>query len=276
MGEPENPVVHFTIPEGVCLVPASLGYFGEVSYDDRDSRVRVWDEYADSTKLSPDCTITDAQVVLPASSIGADSIPWRFWPYYQIVDDDKENVCITYAHTADNLDSSGDEYEVCSKVPPIISASTCGNAWPICVIDLQNNEVVYCEQSVNVEVLAEGSRHQALVELSANNTQEFANYQGFQVDLYYPSSVDDWALHIGDSITNNGYAGDSNTQHYDAELQFRGNEMRLYGNDFTTPGSTIDGHRLLKSTKNFGDDSDRLSVCVGNEYVSWANNGSTP
>ncbi|CAG5115643.1 unnamed protein product [Candidula unifasciata] len=51
------------------------------------------------------------------------------------------------------------------------------------------------------------------------------------VDLFMDGSPTDWVFNLGDSITNNGYAGDGNTQWWDAEVQGLGHTFTGYLSD---------------------------------------------
>lgn len=60
------------------------------------------------------------------------------------------------------------------------------------------------------------------------------------VELSQPSR--EWSLNLGDSPTNNGWAGDSGSNSNDAELQIKDGILSLYGSD-----AMGEGNHLIKS-----------------------------
>nr|KAG5689370.1 hypothetical protein BaRGS_019744 [Batillaria attramentaria] len=78
----------------------------------------------------------------------------------------------------------------------------------------------------------------------------------------------DFTFHIGDSSSNNGYAGDGATQSNDAELHNRGGRLLLYGKDkarAVTYGKLLDRDDFLNGAY-------KLTINVSNELVT-VNNG---
>jgi hypothetical protein len=67
-------------------------------------------------------------------------------------------------------------------------------------------------------------------------------YRWVEVEAEYGDAVPSgMTLNLGDSRTNNGFAGDSATQSNDAEAQVHGRELTVWGNDHT------EGERKLAS-----------------------------
>ena len=49
------------------MSPGSMGYFSEVSYDDRGTWDNVRNTYGESERYNSDCSVTDGRVLLPLS-----------------------------------------------------------------------------------------------------------------------------------------------------------------------------------------------------------------
>jgi len=71
----------------------------------------------------------------------------------------------------------------------------------------------------------------------------------------------DWTLNIGDSPTNNGFAGDSGTTVNDAELWIL-NERMSIANNGLSPDNPLYGQDLSLTDSS-------LAFVVKNQYVSW-------
>ncbi|KAL8559712.1 hypothetical protein ACOMHN_002245 [Nucella lapillus] len=80
----------------------------------------------------------------------------------------------------------------------------------------------------------------------------------------------DWTFNVGDSATNNGWAGDSSTQDNDAEVHSVNNKIYLYGRDNPAGGT----YGLIYSRANFVGMQPYTNVTlnIGNRQVT-ADNG---
>ncbi|MCB0035346.1 MAG: hypothetical protein KDE51_15045, partial [Anaerolineales bacterium] len=96
-------------------------------------------------------------------------------------------------------------------------------------------------------------------------------YVGARFDITYGDTAEGWSVNIGDSATNDGYAGDSGTQSNDAELQILDGQLTIYGSDYTNPERTLDGHRQLYVQDNFAGAAETVTIEVQNQQLWWMN-----
>lgn len=96
-------------------------------------------------------------------------------------------------------------------------------------------------------------------------------YIGARFDITYGDTAEGWSVNIGDSATNDGYAGDSGTQSNDAELQVLDGQLAIYGSDYTNPARTLDGHRQLYVEDNFAGAGKTVTIEVQNQKLWWMN-----
>ncbi|MCI3325470.1 hypothetical protein MQA28_25995 [Escherichia coli] len=68
-----------------------------------------------------------------------------------------------------------------------------------------------------------------------------------KIVLQFASVVSDFAFHIGDSQTNNGYGGDASSQSNDAEIHAVGKAIYFYGRD----KAYAESYGLIYSRANF-------------------------
>lgn len=92
----------------------------------------------------------------------------------------------------------------------------------------------------------------------------YTHYRRAQIYVTYTDNPDGWMVNIGDSKTNNGYAGDGSTQSNDAELQVYNRCYRLYASDY---GKSA----LLKNVSNFTPATGNkwMRFYVANGYTSY-------
>uniref|UniRef100_A0A2C9KLA4 Uncharacterized protein n=1 Tax=Biomphalaria glabrata TaxID=6526 RepID=A0A2C9KLA4_BIOGL len=81
-------------------------------------------------------------------------------------------------------------------------------------------------------------------------------------DLFF-DNPQGWVFNLGDSETNNGYAGDAMSQGRDAELQLYGN-LTGWLSDFGPSGKAFTTTNPAKT---------RLTLLVGDEHVVWIGDG---
>ncbi|XP_013079806.2 uncharacterized protein LOC106065512 [Biomphalaria glabrata] len=82
------------------------------------------------------------------------------------------------------------------------------------------------------------------------------------IDLFF-DNPQGWVFDLGDSETNNGYAGDAMSQGRDAELQLYGS-LTGYLSDFGPSGQAFNTPNPAKT---------RLTLLVGDEHVVWIADG---
>ncbi|XP_076472059.1 uncharacterized protein LOC143301565 [Babylonia areolata] len=81
-----------------------------------------------------------------------------------------------------------------------------------------------------------------------------------------------WTFHVGDSATNNGYAGDAGTQKYDAEVHSVDNTIHFYGRD--NPSTNGSYGQLFRQSGYVGvQPYTTLTLNVADELAE-ADNGS--
>ncbi|MEG4488454.1 DUF4347 domain-containing protein [Microcoleus sp. D2_18a_B4] len=77
-----------------------------------------------------------------------------------------------------------------------------------------------------------------------------------------------WTVNIGDSVSNDGYGGDSGNQSRDAEMQIVNGGMAVFGNEYNTPpGAQLTGGNVPNLVTN----GSRLELEVSNEKIAWDN-----
>ncbi len=104
----------------------------------------------------------------------------------------------------------------------------------------------------------------------------YYGYSEAVFDVYYnqvPVSGS-WTVNIGDSITNNGWKGDSRTQSFDAEMQILGTEMSVYGNDtYCSSQSSCPLYSYKIPTMPFPYGiAGWKTFLVKDQYIGWSNN----
>lgn len=88
-------------------------------------------------------------------------------------------------------------------------------------------------------------------------------------DVTYNAQPSGFTVDIGDSVTNNGGAGDAGTQSNDAELQVLNQQFSLFGNDDSTPS------RVLQVIDGFAASGATVSFTVRNDHVDWSDAAGT-
>ena len=101
-----------------------------------------------------------------------------------------------------------------------------------------------------------------LNDLANNNPFDIAHFK-----VNYDSTPTGFSVNIGDSITNNGYGGDSSTQSNDAEIQ-------IFNNNLTVFASDTGGSRQLANKVNFASSNSTVKLTVGNELFVGNGNSS--
>lgn len=110
----------------------------------------------------------------------------------------------------------------------------------------------------------------------ANESLSEINFDGpfgaVEFIIEYEAEYSDWTVNIGDSITNNGYAGDSSTQSNCAEIQIKGNTLSMYGSDYTDRTKTLDGHLHLEKVSDIISNSNVVILTVYHNGVEYTGN----
>lgn len=147
---------------------------------------------------------------------------------------------------------------------PVMNAAA--QASNTCEVDLEQFSYTSGCTAPNFEVTLTTS--QALVRIDLAPRYE---YRHVRFDIHYDSPPDGWTVNIGDSSSNDGYAGDSGTQDHDAELQIVNNAFTIYGSDYTPAEDTLDGTRQLLHIPDFLAESRDVVLQIGDGYIQWDN-----
>lgn len=99
---------------------------------------------------------------------------------------------------------------------------------------------------------------------------DLRSYKQVRFYIYYGDAPDGWSVNIGDSESNNGYAGDGGDQSNDAEIQIVNGGLAIYGNDYIPPDQTTDKLRHIRSIVNFVKKDSLILLKVGNGLFGWS------
>ncbi|XP_059147578.1 uncharacterized protein LOC131935223 [Physella acuta] len=125
------------------------------------------------------------------------------------------------------------------------------------VYDFQNNIIV---SNPNVAVVSAptgtGCDTQAVFKIALGDI----NRKRVIVDLFLLPGASGWNFNLGDSKSNNGYAGDSGSQSNDAEVQGVAGSMAGYLSDYGGSGQAFNAPNLY---------STRLTLIAGDGHLVW-------
>lgn len=141
-----------------------------------------------------------------------------------------------------------------------------------CDIDLVNN-INTCSGAISV--LSQANQ-QAVTKISLDPATAATSKIKFDITFSDSVAPNGWNINIGDSVSNDGYAGDGSNQSNDAEMQLVTNTSNnnylfgVYGNDQTPPGDTTDNFRYLKNISNTSDFIGKtISFTIGDQYLGY-------
>jgi len=133
-----------------------------------------------------------------------------------------------------------------------------------CEINLSDN-LFGNRKTDAIQFSATPANGQAVVKLTLNpKTTEYSKAI-FEIELC--EKVEGHIVNIGDSSTNNGYAGDSATQSRDSELHIVGEVVTVYGDDHIKDQN----EKVLGKTAEFAVPGSVLTIAVSDNLVSWRN-----
>ena len=148
-----------------------------------------------------------------------------------------------------------------------VSAFLVGNTFAdSCEIDLENN-THNCQNIPAIRFIDGPTGNKVVICISLNPGTTRFTEAAFTVE--YKKKAVGWTLNIGDSISNNGFAGDAADQSNDAEAQILDQVLSVYGSDYTAS----DARLLLKSSPVVGGKGASIKLTVRNQYLSWSSNG---
>jgi hypothetical protein len=120
--------------------------------------------------------------------------------------------------------------------------------------------------------------YETVVKLTVNDPQKASSPEAVKFTITYDGEPLGVSVNIGDSISNDGFAGDYSHQSNDAELQI-GNQKTLsdsklsddlliYGKDGTVQAR---GTQIVAQANDFVKINEAITLTVANEYISFKN-----
>lgn len=135
-----------------------------------------------------------------------------------------------------------------------------------CEIDLETNSHT-CQNIPAIKFIDGPAGKQVVICINLDPAKTSFTEATFTVE--YKKKAQGWTVNIGDSISDNGFAGDGADQSNDAELQVLDNVLSVYGSDYAAP----DVRLLLKTSPVVEGKRASLTLTVRNQYFSWSYQG---
>jgi len=135
-----------------------------------------------------------------------------------------------------------------------------------CEIDLENNS--HNCQNISAIKFIDGPSDKKVV-ICINLDPRRASFTEATFNIEYKKKAAGWTVNIGDSISNNGFAGDGADQSNDAEVQILDNVLSVYGSDYIPPEVRL----LLQYSPIVEGKHASIRLTVKNQYLSWSYNG---
>lgn len=135
-----------------------------------------------------------------------------------------------------------------------------------CEIDLENNSH-NCQNLPAIKFIDGPNDHQAVIWINLDPAKTSFREATFNVE--YKKKAVGWTVNIGDSISNNGFAGDGATQSNDAEIQILDNVLSVYGSDYVSPETRL----LLQYSPIVEGKRANIKFTVKNQFLSWSYTG---
>lgn len=135
-----------------------------------------------------------------------------------------------------------------------------------CEIDLENNSH-NCQNLSAIKFIAGPNGHQVVIWINLDPGKTSFTEANFNVE--YKKKAAGWTVNIGDSISNNGFAGDGADQSNDAEVQILDKVLSVYGSDYISPETRL----LLQYSPIVEGKRASISFRVKNQFLSWSYNG---
>jgi hypothetical protein len=137
-----------------------------------------------------------------------------------------------------------------------------------CEIDLENNSH-NCQNITAIRFIESPSGNKVVICISLDPRTTRFTEATFNIE--YKKKAVGWTVNIGDSISNNGFAGDGADQSNDAEMQILDQVLSVYGSDYTAP----DARLLLKSLPVVEGKRASIKLTIKNQFLSCGYNGQT-
>lgn len=135
-----------------------------------------------------------------------------------------------------------------------------------CEIDLENNS--HNCQNIPAIKFIDGPGDKRVV-ICINLDPAKASFTEAVFTVEYKKKAAGWTVNIGDSVSNNGFAGDGANQSNDAELQVLDNVLSVYGSDYIPPEIRL----LLQCSPVVEGKRASIMLTVKNQFLSWRENG---
>ncbi len=138
-----------------------------------------------------------------------------------------------------------------------------------CEVDLENNRIGNRNPQA-IKAFYGPCDSQAVIQLTLDpKTTEKVRAR---VELLYGYDVKYWTFNIADSVSNNGYGGDSGHQSRDGEAQILDGNLTVYGDDFME--ADPEKGKVLGSTGNLATSDSTVIFDIRNNRLDWQNDRS--
>lgn len=135
-----------------------------------------------------------------------------------------------------------------------------------CEINLGNNSH-NCQNISAVKFIVGPDDKRVVICINLDPAKTSFTEATFNVE--YKKKAVGWTVNIGDSASNNGFAGDGADQSNDAEVQILDNVLSVYGSDYIPPGVRL----LLRSSPVVEGKRASIRLTVKNQFLSWGYDG---
>ncbi len=135
-----------------------------------------------------------------------------------------------------------------------------------CEVDLEKNRIGIRNQQA-IKAYHGPFNGRGLVRLTLDpKTTEVCRAR---IEVLFGETIKDWNLNIADSVSNNGYSGDSGHQSHDGEAQILNGNFALFGDDHM-PADEKNG-KVLASAEGLGSPGATVIFEVSNNRLIWQN-----
>ncbi|MDM8558970.1 hypothetical protein [Candidatus Parabeggiatoa sp. HSG14] len=188
----------------------------------------------------------------------SDLFLWRIWLV-------KALVVATLGLSAVNVPAATDCSAV-TEIPQIeCEGLTDSLATDECIINLDDNTHT-CQNVTAINFVSQPSNHQVVTKITLEPSSKYVKAI---FEVTYGSEPTDWTVNIGDSQSNNGWAGDNADQSNDAEMQIKDKTLAVFGNDYIPSEETTDGTRHILSVPEFTQVKEVVRFEVSDGYLAW-------
>lgn len=133
-----------------------------------------------------------------------------------------------------------------------------------CELDLCDNRFGSRNNDA-IKLYAEPAEGRAVVMLVLN--PETTEYTRARIEILYGDKIDGFTVNIGDSVSNNGYGGDSGHNSRDSEVQIVGADMSIFGDDFVPQSE----EKVLGKAAGLALPGTTVVFEVSNNQLTWKN-----